>query len=195
MTKHLVFAGLIVVFLTSCNSYRRQVRPLSPHCQALLKEMKYRIIKNDTGGYTFRFEHPVSDTIPKSETPRAMEFQNFCYTILKTDSLCKCNLNYDLITCTIGKPNKKYLFDIYFNYVSYYSLEFGFNCGGNKCPGSSDNDCNHLMFVFDVRGKLIKYYGYHNTFDIEPYYCSSKALEYILRKEKEEQEKTEQEKK
>ena len=183
MTKHLVFAGLIVVFLTSCNSYRRQVRPLSPHCQALLKEMKYRIIKNDTGGYTFRFEHPVSDTIPKSETPRAMEFINFSTHVLN-DSLCQCGLNYDLITHTIGKPTKKYIYDEHDNFIAVYILDFGFNCGGNKCPGSSDNYCTSYGFIFNIGDKLIKCLGSIVTFDIEPYYCSSKALEYILRKER-----------
>lgn len=83
---------LILYLFTSCNSYRRQVSSLSPHCQKLLQELKYRIITNDTGGYTFRFEHPVSDTIPKSKTLRGLKFINFSKRVFN-DTLCLLGTN------------------------------------------------------------------------------------------------------
>jgi len=81
MIRYFIYIGLMMIFLASCNSFQRQLRLYPPHCQQLLQELKYRIIKNDTGGYTFRFEHPVSDTIPLSETPRDLEYQNFIKTV------------------------------------------------------------------------------------------------------------------
>ncbi|WKZ64031.1 MAG: hypothetical protein QY315_04380 [Saprospiraceae bacterium] len=86
MTRYLIYGSLLISFLASCNTYHRQVASLSPTCQKLLRELKYRIITNDTGGYTFRFEYPVSDTIPKSETLRDLEFQNFFKTVFEQKS-------------------------------------------------------------------------------------------------------------
>ena len=163
------------------------MRSFSPHCQQLLSEIKYRIIKNDTGGYTFRFKYPVSDTIPKSVTMRDLEYQIFTKTVLGNDSLCKCGFNYKLITKAIGKEskndirflNKQHLFTI------TYFLDLGFNCGGNKCPESLDNYCNEIRFSFDTLRKLVYYNGVHYTFDIEPLYCKSNILKYLESKEKE----------
>ena len=175
----------MIIFLASCNSYQRQLMSYPPHCQQLLLELKYRIIKNDTGGYTFRFEHPVSDTIPLSETPRDLEYQNFCKTVLYNDSLCKCGFDSKLIVKTIGQPNKLYPFGIEQNlFVTNYILDFGFNCGGNKCPGSESNECNVMRFRYDHKGFLISYSGISNTFDIEPYYCPTNAREYYLKHKK-----------
>jgi len=183
MTRHLIYGGLLLIFITSCNSYRRQANSLPVNCKELLRELRYRIIKNDTGGYTFRFEHPVSDTIPQSETLRGMEFIKFSKHVFN-DTLCKCDIDYNIITHTIGKPDKKNIYDRYDNFSIIYSLDFGFNCGGNKCPGSSDNSCNSYQFVFNKDGKLIKCFGSIQTFDIEPYYCTSKIREYLKRMEK-----------
>lgn len=173
-----------MTFFSSCNSYQRQVSSLPSHCQQLLKELQYRIIKNDTGGYTFRFEHPVSDTIPKSETLRGMEFINFTKHVL-TDTLCQCKIDYKIITSIIGKPDKKYIWDNHNNFISIYSLDFGFNCGGDKCQGSDDNECNSYKFLFNLEGELIQCFGSIQTFDIEPLYCTSNARKYLESKEKE----------
>ena len=173
----------MMIFLASCNSFQRQLRLYPPHCQQLLQELKYRIIKNDTGGYTFRFEHPVSDTTPLSETPRDLEDQNFIKTVLGNDSLCKCGFNYNLLKKAIGKESKN---DVrYLNkqhlFTTTYILDFGFNCGGNKCPGSSANGCNEIRFSYDSLRKLVYYDGLHYTFDIEPFYCTTNAREYYLK--------------
>ena len=148
--------------------------------------MKYRIIKNDTGGYTFRFEHPVSDTIPLSETPRDLEYQYFYKTVLYNDSLCKCGFTKELIQHTIGNGSKNNI--IYLNkenlITTTYILDFGFNCGGNKCLGSESNECNYLRLFYNRKGFLVNYSGINNTFDIEPYYCPTNAREYYLKHKK-----------
>jgi len=60
---------------------------------------------------------------------------------LGNDSLCKCGFTYDLIVRTIGEEDKKDYGPLTNKKLvtATYILDFGFNCGGNKCPGSSDN--------------------------------------------------------
>lgn len=186
MIKYYLYGALLLITFASCNTYHRQVASLSPNCQKLLRELKYRIITNDTGSYTFRFEHPISDTIPKSGTPRDLEFQNFYKKVLGNDSLCKCGFTYDLIVRTIGEEDKKDYGPLTNKKLvtATYILDFGFNCGGNKCPGSSDNFWNEIRFSYDSIGILSYYVGSYNTFDIEPYYCTTKARAFIERMEK-----------